>query len=125
MHDFMGFSLVEFSMFKFFNIEGFADGFQMYDLLAKPLRPYAYLYPFMELGLGLGIPRTVAADGDLRRHKYHHVVWLSRSSERVSQRSRCQLRLHGYGPEGTAFHSRTDRGSRMAGMAAAMLFFAR
>ena len=54
MHDFMGFFLVIFSMFKFFNLEGFADGFQMYDLLAKPVRAYAYLYPFIELGLGLG-----------------------------------------------------------------------
>lgn len=54
MHDFMGFFLIVFSMFKFFNLEGFADGFQMYDLLAKPFRPYAYLYPFIELGLGLG-----------------------------------------------------------------------
>ena len=54
MHDSMGFFLVVFSMFKFFNMEGFADGFQMYDLLAKPFRPYAYVYPFIELGLGLG-----------------------------------------------------------------------
>ena len=54
MHDFMGFFLVVFSMFKFFNMEGFADGFQMYDLLAKPFRPYAYIYPCIELGLGLG-----------------------------------------------------------------------
>lgn len=54
MHDFMGFFLVEFSMFKFFDPVGFADGFQMYDLLAKPFRPYAYVYPFIELGLGLG-----------------------------------------------------------------------
>jgi YHS domain-containing protein len=54
MHDFMGFFLVVFSMFKLFNMEGFADGFQMYDLLAKPVRPYAYVYPFIELGLGLG-----------------------------------------------------------------------
>jgi YHS domain-containing protein len=66
MHDFMGFFLVVFSMFKFFNMEGFADGFQMYDLLAKPFRPYAYLYPFIELGLGLGYlahwqPRIVYA----------------------------------------------------------------
>src|SRR5688572_25996602 len=35
MHDFMGFFLVLFSLFKFFNLSGFADGFQMYDLLAK------------------------------------------------------------------------------------------
>jgi YHS domain-containing protein len=54
MQDFMGFFLVVFSMFKFFNMEGFADGFQMYDLLAKSSRPYAYVYPFIELGLGLG-----------------------------------------------------------------------
>lgn len=53
MHDFMGFFLVVFSMFKFFDLSGFADGFQMYDLLAKPFRPYAYLYPFIELALGL------------------------------------------------------------------------
>ena len=64
MHDFMGFFLVVFSMFKFFDLPGFADGFQMYDLLAKPLRPYAYTYPFIELALGLGYlahwqPRTV------------------------------------------------------------------
>jgi hypothetical protein len=54
MHDFMGVFLVVFSMFKFFDMAGFADGFQMYDLLAKPLRPYAYIYPFIELLLGLG-----------------------------------------------------------------------
>jgi hypothetical protein len=53
MHDFMGLFLVVFSMFKFFDLEGFADGFHMYDLLAKRVRPYGYLYPFLELGLGL------------------------------------------------------------------------
>jgi hypothetical protein len=54
MHDFMGFFLVVFSMFKFFDMEGFSDGFQMYDLLAKRVRTYAYVYPFIELSLGLG-----------------------------------------------------------------------
>jgi hypothetical protein len=54
MHDFMGLFLVVFSMFKFFDMEGFADGFQMYDLLAKSFRPYAFIYPFIELFLGLG-----------------------------------------------------------------------
>ncbi len=53
MHDFMGFFLIVFAMFKLFDIDGFADGFQMYDPLAKPFRGYAYLYPFIELGLGL------------------------------------------------------------------------
>ena len=54
MPDFMGFFLIIFAMFKFFDLEGFADGFQMYDLLAKPFRPYAYVYPFLEAALGLG-----------------------------------------------------------------------
>ena len=54
MHAFMGVFMTVFSMFKFFDLSGFADGFQMYDLLAKPFRPYAYVYPFIELGLGLG-----------------------------------------------------------------------
>lgn len=54
MHDFMGFFLVMFSMFKFFDLEGFADGFHMYDLLARRVRAYGYVYPFLELALGLG-----------------------------------------------------------------------
>lgn len=53
MHDFMGLFLVVFSMFKFFDMEGFADGFHMYDLLAKRVRSYGFVYPFLELGLGL------------------------------------------------------------------------
>lgn len=53
MSDFMGFFLCVFSMFKLFDLEGFADGFHMYDLLAKAFRPYGYLYPFLELALGL------------------------------------------------------------------------
>jgi len=54
MHDFMGIFLVIFSLFKFFDLSGFADGFQMYDLLAMRWRGYAFIYPFIELGLGLG-----------------------------------------------------------------------
>ncbi len=54
MHDFMGFFLVVFALLKFFDLPGFADGFQMYDLLAKRWRPYALVYPFIELALGLG-----------------------------------------------------------------------
>ncbi|MCC5841380.1 MAG: hypothetical protein JJT96_14780 [Opitutales bacterium] len=53
MHSFMGLFLLNFAMLKLFDLEGFADGFQMYDLLAKPFRPYALAYPFIELMLGL------------------------------------------------------------------------
>ncbi len=53
MHDFMGYFLVVFAMLKLFDPEGFADGFHMYDLLAKRVRPYGYVYPFLELAFGL------------------------------------------------------------------------
>lgn len=54
MHDFMGFFLVIFALLKLFDLSGFADGFQKYDLLAKRSRGYALAYPFIELALGLG-----------------------------------------------------------------------
>ncbi|MEO7799366.1 MAG: MauE/DoxX family redox-associated membrane protein [Opitutaceae bacterium] len=54
MQDFMGFLMVVFSMFKLFDLNGYADLFQQYDLLAKSVRTYAYLYPFIQFGLGLG-----------------------------------------------------------------------
>lgn len=53
MHYFMGFFLVVFALLKLFDLSGFADGFQMYDLLAKHSRAYALAYPFIELSLGL------------------------------------------------------------------------
>lgn len=54
MHDFMGFFLLVFALLKLFDLSGFADGFQKYDLLAKHSRRYALVYPFIELALGLG-----------------------------------------------------------------------
>lgn len=53
MHYFMGFFLCIFGMLKIFTPSAFADGFQMYDILAMRFRPYAYIYPYIELGLGL------------------------------------------------------------------------
>jgi copper chaperone CopZ len=53
MNHFMaGFFLV-FSAFKFLDIRGFADGYATYDLLARQWYPYGYIYPFLELGLGI------------------------------------------------------------------------
>ena len=54
MHDFMGIFLVVFAMLKLFDLQGFATGFQRYDLLAKRVRAYAFAYPFIELALALG-----------------------------------------------------------------------
>lgn len=53
MTNFMaGFFLV-FSAFKFLNLRGFADAYASYDLLAKRWHAYGFLYPFLELALGL------------------------------------------------------------------------
>ncbi|HBK89852.1 MAG: heavy metal-associated domain-containing protein [Cyclobacteriaceae bacterium] len=47
-----GFFLV-FSFFKMLDIKGFASSYAMYDLLAIKIPVYGYIYPFIELGLGL------------------------------------------------------------------------
>ncbi len=53
MSYFMGFFLCQFALLKLFNLIQFADGFQMYDLIAKKSRIYALAYPLIELVLGL------------------------------------------------------------------------
>ncbi|MCU0323800.1 MAG: cation transporter [Spirosomaceae bacterium] len=50
-HFMAGFFLV-FSFFKLLNLKGFADSYQMYDVLAKQIPVWGYLYAFIELGLG-------------------------------------------------------------------------
>jgi hypothetical protein len=52
MDHIMGLFFLIFAMFKLFDLSGFADGFQMYDIIAKKSRFYAYAYPFIELALG-------------------------------------------------------------------------
>lgn len=53
MNTFMaGFFLV-FSFFKFLDIKGFANSYAMYDLLAKKAPAYGFVYPFIELALGI------------------------------------------------------------------------
>nr|WP_298997347.1 MauE/DoxX family redox-associated membrane protein [uncultured Allomuricauda sp.] len=53
MLDFMGLFYIVFSFFKFLDLKGFPESFRMYDPLAKALPPYGWMYPFMELALGL------------------------------------------------------------------------
>lgn len=53
MHHFMGYFFVFLSMFKLFDLKGFVDGFSTYDLVSKRFIYYAYMYPFIELFLGL------------------------------------------------------------------------
>ncbi|WP_299217920.1 heavy-metal-associated domain-containing protein [uncultured Aquimarina sp.] len=53
MLDFMGLFYVVFSFFKFLDLKGFPESFRMYDPLAKILPTYGWVYPFIEVGLGL------------------------------------------------------------------------
>ncbi len=53
MLDFMGLFYVVFSFFKFLDLKGFPESFKMYDPLAKVVPVYGWLYPFIELALGL------------------------------------------------------------------------
>ncbi|WP_350293020.1 MauE/DoxX family redox-associated membrane protein [uncultured Croceitalea sp.] len=53
MLDFMGLFYIVFSFFKFLDLKGFPQSFRMYDPLAKTVPFYGWIYPFIELALGL------------------------------------------------------------------------
>lgn len=53
MFDFMGLFYIVFSFFKFLDLKGFPGSFRMYDPLAKAIPVYGWVYPFLELALGL------------------------------------------------------------------------
>jgi YHS domain-containing protein len=53
MSHFMGGFFLIFSFFKFLNLQGFADSYRTYDILAKSIPLYGWLYPFIELFLGI------------------------------------------------------------------------
>jgi len=62
MHFMAGFFLV-FSGFKLLDVKGFAEGYSTYDLLAKRVPAYGFVYPFIELALG-----TVYAMGSVSKN---------------------------------------------------------
>jgi copper chaperone CopZ len=51
-HFMAGFFFV-FSFFKLMNLKGFAEGYSSYDIVAKRFNAWGYMYPFVELGLGI------------------------------------------------------------------------
>ena len=51
-HFMAGFFLV-FSFFKLINLKGFAEGYRSYDIVAKQLPAWGFVYPFVELALGI------------------------------------------------------------------------
>ncbi|TBN02719.1 heavy metal transporter [Hyunsoonleella flava] len=53
MLDFMGLFYIVFSFFKLLDLKGFPASFRMYDPVAKVVPIYAWIYPFIEVALGL------------------------------------------------------------------------
>ena len=53
MFDFMGLFFIVFSFFKMLDLKNFPISFSMYDPLAKKIRFYGWIYPFIEIFLGL------------------------------------------------------------------------
>lgn len=53
MRLFMGGFFVAFSFFKMLDLRGFASAYRSYDLIAQALPSYGFVYPFIELTLGL------------------------------------------------------------------------
>jgi hypothetical protein len=53
MSSFMAGFFLTFAGFKLINLPGFVQGYSTYDLLAKRVPAYGYVYPFIELALGL------------------------------------------------------------------------
>ena len=53
MRIFMSGFFLSFSFFKFLDLDGFADSYAMYDIVAKRFRSWGYIYAFIELGLGI------------------------------------------------------------------------
>jgi len=53
MYSFMGYFFVLLSLFKFFDLKGFVEGFSTYDLITMRFQAYGYSYPFIEFFIGL------------------------------------------------------------------------
>ena len=53
MLDFMGLFYIVFSFFKLLDLKGFPESFKMYDPLAKAFPFYGWIYPFIEVALGV------------------------------------------------------------------------
>lgn len=53
MRNFMAGFFLTFSFFKLLDLKGFAESYSTYDLLAKKIPAYGYIYPFIELLIGI------------------------------------------------------------------------
>ena len=53
MNIFMAGFFLTFSFFKMLDLNGFAESYSMYDIVAKKIKAWGYIYAFIELGLGI------------------------------------------------------------------------
>ena len=53
MRTFMAGFFLTFSFFKMLDLQGFANSYSMYDIVAKKFKNWGYVYAFIEFGLGL------------------------------------------------------------------------
>ncbi len=53
MRHFMAGFFIVFAFFKLLNLEGFASSYRMYDIVAARWKDWGYVYPFIELVLGI------------------------------------------------------------------------
>lgn len=53
MNIFMAGFFLTFSFFKMLDLKGFAESYSMYDIVAKKIKAYGFIYAFIELGLGI------------------------------------------------------------------------
>lgn len=53
MDSFMAGFFLLFSFFKLLNLSAFAEGYSTYDIIARKARWYGFIYPFIELLLGI------------------------------------------------------------------------
>jgi hypothetical protein len=68
MNDFMGSFFIVFSAFKIINLRGFAEAYRVYDIIAKRIYYYGYIYPFIEFFLGIAY---------LMRYKLFLANWIT------------------------------------------------
>jgi copper chaperone CopZ len=53
MNVFMAGFFLTFSFFKLLDVKAFAESYSMYDIVAKRIKAYGFIYPFIELALGI------------------------------------------------------------------------
>jgi len=68
MIDFMAGFFIVFGVFKLIKLSAFAEAYAMYDEIAKRVRAYGYIYPFVEIALGLAF---------LLRYEIVTVAWIT------------------------------------------------